>query len=161
MKAEINKETKAKFFALYWGNNVVCSHPENFEKCYLNLKPLSQINDEDAIEVAKISLRKNQDWIPFEIIKWDWCWRVIVNREPSITNPSVNLEMIIKIDFDVNENEIFFEWDHIHSKGIGVEQRHLPNAIYVYDFLRSRGYVLPWMGLSVDEMVEAGWIKLI
>lgn len=29
------------------------------------------------------------------------------------------------------------------------------------DYLRSRGYALPWMGLSVDEMVEAGWIKLI
>jgi hypothetical protein len=29
------------------------------------------------------------------------------------------------------------------------------------DYLRSKGYALPWMGLSVDEMVEAGWIKLI
>jgi hypothetical protein len=29
------------------------------------------------------------------------------------------------------------------------------------DYLRSKGYALPWMGLSVEEMVEAGWIKLI
>lgn len=28
------------------------------------------------------------------------------------------------------------------------------------DYLRSKGYALPWMGLSVEEMVEAGWIKL-
>ena len=28
------------------------------------------------------------------------------------------------------------------------------------DYLRSKGYALPWMGLSVDEMIEVGWIKL-
>lgn len=30
----------------------------------------------------------------------------------------------------------------------------------LYDILRSKGYALPWMGLSVEEMVDAGWIKL-
>lgn len=29
------------------------------------------------------------------------------------------------------------------------------------DYLRSKGYALPWMGLSVEEMIQAGWIKLI
>lgn len=29
------------------------------------------------------------------------------------------------------------------------------------DYLRSKGYALPWMGLTVEEMVEAGWIKLV
>jgi hypothetical protein len=29
-----------------------------------------------------------------------------------------------------------------------------------YDYLRSRGYALPWMGISVEKMIEAGWIKL-
>lgn len=33
--------------------------------------------------------------------------------------------------------------------------------LYITDYLRSKGYALPWMGLSVDQMVEAGWIKLI
>lgn len=28
------------------------------------------------------------------------------------------------------------------------------------DCLRSKGYVLPWMGLSVEKLVEYGWIKL-
>lgn len=28
-------------------------------------------------------------------------------------------------------------------------------------YLRSKGYAVDWMGLSVEEMVEAGWIKLI
>lgn len=29
------------------------------------------------------------------------------------------------------------------------------------DFYRSKGYAVPWLGLSVDKMVEFGWIKLI
>jgi hypothetical protein len=28
------------------------------------------------------------------------------------------------------------------------------------DYLRSKGYALPWMGISVDEMVEREWITL-
>lgn len=28
------------------------------------------------------------------------------------------------------------------------------------DFLRSRGYALPWMGLSVEKLVQSGWVKL-
>ena len=28
------------------------------------------------------------------------------------------------------------------------------------DYLRSKGYALPWLGLSVEEMIEAGWIKI-
>lgn len=28
------------------------------------------------------------------------------------------------------------------------------------DYLRSKGYALPYMGLSVDQLVEYGWIKL-
>lgn len=30
-----------------------------------------------------------------------------------------------------------------------------------YQYLQSKGYVLPWMGLSVQEMIEACWIKLV
>jgi hypothetical protein len=28
------------------------------------------------------------------------------------------------------------------------------------DYLRSKGYALPWMDLSVEDLVEYGWIKL-
>lgn len=37
-------------------------------------------------------------------------------------------------------------------------------SVYKYseqsDYLRSQGYAIPWNGISVDDMVEAGWIKL-
>ena len=32
--------------------------------------------------------------------------------------------------------------------------------LYITDFLRSKGYALPYMGLSVETMVEYGWVKL-
>lgn len=28
------------------------------------------------------------------------------------------------------------------------------------DFLRLRGYAVPWAGLSVEQLIEYGWIKL-
>lgn len=40
-----------------------------------------------------------------------------------------------------------------YIKSIGVE---LKDA----DWLRSKSYALPWMGLSVQELIEYGWIKL-
>lgn len=29
------------------------------------------------------------------------------------------------------------------------------------DYFRYRGYAIPWMGITVDEQIKAGWIKLI
>lgn len=31
---------------------------------------------------------------------------------------------------------------------------------YDVDYLRSKGYALPWMGVSVEEQVNRGWVKL-
>lgn len=33
--------------------------------------------------------------------------------------------------------------------------------LVIADFLRSRRYALPYLGISVEEQIEAGWIKLI
>jgi hypothetical protein len=33
--------------------------------------------------------------------------------------------------------------------------------LHICDFLRSKGYAIPWMGFSVDELIELGWVKLI
>lgn len=29
-----------------------------------------------------------------------------------------------------------------------------------YDYLRIKGYALPWMGLGVEQLIEYGWVKL-
>ena len=33
-------------------------------------------------------------------------------------------------------------------------------SVYDADYLRSKGYALPWMGISVNKLVEYGWVKL-
>jgi len=123
MKAEINNENKAKFFAQYWGQRIV-SHDEypykstniiegslikkySEDTYFIYLKPLSSISDEDAEIIDLRSEDYNEDgW-------WD-------------------------------KHGDFYWWSYADV-----------------DYLRSKGYALSWMGLSVDEMVEAGWIKLI
>lgn len=54
-----------------------------------------------------------------------------------------------------------------HSFGNRIEkakeqiQEDCHNDIHMSDYLRAKGYALPWMGISVEKLVEYGWIKLI
>lgn len=32
--------------------------------------------------------------------------------------------------------------------------------VVIYQYLQSKGYALPFMGLSVEQLVEYGWVKL-
>lgn len=77
MKAEINIDNKARFFALYWGQKVWCNqnyyefyvdfdalHRDHLSSTsYLLLKPLSSISDEDAI---KIGFESSKEFLRFE-----------------------------------------------------------------------------------------------
>lgn len=132
MKAEINNETKAKFFAQYWAQEIQRHQSSHltfeinknfllgFPDAYIELNPLSSISDEDAIEVAKI--------LGFP-------------EKYQLKNGKAFISELLKGD------GMLFNY-------------HPFNTLLSFDFLRSCGYALPFMGLSVDEMVEAGWIKL-
>lgn len=126
MKAEINNENKEKFFAQYWGQDVLFDYPAKLgpypinhsrnwehEAHLLYLKPLSSISDEDAIELGY-----------------------------QICDDTLNA------NYGMSPSGCFLdEMDEFLSSDA--------------DYLRSKGYALPWMGLSVYEMIEAGWIKLV
>lgn len=163
MKTEINNENKARFFAQYWGQLVLRSltNGGNFhlyqvgfgnqyynELDYLELKPFSSISDEDAIEVAKIvCARHNRHYKESEITyKMEGKWKVI---------------LMVK---NIERYEI-----HIMSDGIGFVDRlkdgcgdknyYCPSQFHVSDFLRSHGYLVPFKGLTCEEIIEAGWAK--
>lgn len=132
-------ENKAKFFALYWGQKAARSpfwndkippgrnHPElalNFEnKFYLELIPLSQITDEDALKAYRFH------WSPesFE-----------------------DIEEANKID-----TPVAVEWLKNYGK-----PKYIKLTIEGSDYLRSKGYALPFLGISVDQQIEWGWIRL-
>ena len=125
MKPQINNESKARFFALYWNqlvmrcegdNFLITNIPERWSTAHwLELTSLQDITDEDAIEVVKIV----RPAIPY-----------ILNPK----NARPFCEGYLSIDNGISS--------------------------LVADYLRSCGYALPYMGLSVEEMIEAGWIKL-
>lgn len=133
---ENNLENKSKFFALYWGfkclrnellNDNIPAHKVDTSNCkglpqqYLELKPLSQISDEDKIHICSLlGIANYKDAYGFE----DLFVSVNNNIQSYLSDDS--------IDF----------------------------TLECYDYLRSRGYALPWMGLSVEQLVEYGWVKL-
>lgn len=145
MEAEINNENKAKFFAQYWGQLVLRSltNGGNFhlyqvgfgnqyynELDYLELKSLSNISDVDAIDVAKINTS----------IHWN------NGLTPNVWKNSFGQTIV--------------------SNGTGIIDKYGQTIISEHylsytqvDLLRSRGYLVPWMGLSCEEIIEAVWAK--
>lgn len=133
-------ENKAKFFAQYWGQKILKGIPydapslgcrrvwaKNIDRgilvSYLELKPLSQITDEDAKEVigaTECHLRQNDEHSGY---------------------------------FGMSPSGIFV--DSLNGYG---DSYHIGNK--QLDYLRSKGYVLPYNGLSVENQIEYGWVKL-
>jgi len=177
-------KNKAKFFAQYWSSNVaeydfkksdydfVCvktllKSTEEIDNWCLYLAPLSMISDEDAIEVASLCYpdskrfivdRSNQD------SKYKNHFLIHVNSEPD----NINLVKHISINkyCAINANWHFGEYQGEKPKSFKVnlgEQiaQKVPIPMYaIIDFLRSKGYALPFMGLSVEQQIEYGWSKL-
>ena len=151
---ENNTENKAKFFAQYWGQEVLKypglnpvfeiqwqefnPHIENEEikpiqDGYLELKPLSSITDEDAIEVSSLLTQEKY---------------IVVERTDQYISLSKG-----KYDFFIwFDGEILFNNDN--ASQLPLERMH------VYDFFRLNGFALPWNGISVQEQIERGWVKL-
>lgn len=134
-------ENKAKFFFIYYGQRIWRYPHSNgvttllyidantvHDKIYvgfrghLELRSLSSITDEDAIELVK-----THGYIENQLTEENG--RSLVNS-------------IIK-----GTDMPFF---YIKKEKFG----------HTIDYLRSRGYALPYMGASVETMVEWGWIKL-
>lgn len=135
-------ENKAKFFALYYGQEVL-TRDDGFRKFwklgsevsiesslskygydygyYLELTPLSQITDEDAIVCAKIAY----------VFDDTEAGKIAEKRCQTAENGK---DWVI-------ENETSLE-------------------LGITDFLRSKGYTLPWLDTTVEQQIEFGWIKL-
>ena len=142
-------ENKSKFFALYWGieetgsDNYSHIMPDSWNEFpyfignqYLILTPLSQISDEDAIEVARILYGESDNF-------------AIEFNAAGITSVSPYGLTCYGNTIDINwSGEVFYEAASSMS------------ILKAYDYLRSKGYALTWMGLSVEQLVEYGWVKL-
>lgn len=103
-----------------------------FSDHYLELKSLSAITDEDAIEVAKIVSGNELEKF---ILKDEF--RVLV----SCGNDDIG---------------IWFDGEILMSDN---EQYPLL-VLGCYDYLRSRGYLLPFRQYSKQQLLDMGWAKI-
>jgi len=146
MKTKINNENKARFFAGYLGQKVLATSLKGTSldgkwidlvqsnKCdaEIRLKPISSITEQYAIEVLNILMGTEGNMYQnwHDDLKSNWL-------------------RIIKADL----------LDQFGSRQLALAP-YFARTWECGDYLKSKGYALPWMGLSVDEMVDAGWIKL-
>jgi len=148
---ENNIVNKQRFFCLYFGQQVARYvlndgsyakstdvHPIGLMNAadYLELKSLSSITNEDAIEVAKLCVPK---FIVVRTLEGDKYLRTFYNDCDDYL-------MLSKDKFKIG-------W--CLKSGMRIEDSFYPSA--VIDFLRSRGYLLPFMDLSVEDILKYGW----
>lgn len=148
-------ENKAKYFALYWGQSIL-RFPIVDEQSP-HAKPAN-------VEIPSWALYKEYNY-----------WSVQngyleLKSLLSITNEDV-ME-VAKIYYSYNQyaysdhNEYI---EDITKEGRDIIQRLINGTLAshsmlilsnILDYLRSKGYALPWMGLSVEQQIEFGWVKL-
>lgn len=168
-------DNKVEFFSLHYGQKIMRTEQTALLLCdplavgngdwFLELTPLSSISDEDAIEIAKIL---NPELYPdpkFKISK-GYSKRghnisenvLCIEVKNLIPFPIERYYLWSLIQIDLEENEIIT--GSFENDGDLLVDDHSENILHVYDYLRSRGYALPWFGLLVEELVNRGWVKL-
>lgn len=127
-------ENKAKLFAQYWGQRV-----GNF------------VGSTGLFTISQLYFKKSsvkQSWLelkPLSSIRDEELTSIVKFYEPTAHN--VKLEDN-QIEFD------FIYGDQGSSGAIEISDG------YCLDWLRSNGFATEWMGLSVENLVSFGWIKL-
>ena len=147
MKTQNTLENKARFFAQYFGqhvlyftsdflrkiNNLTLDSVENDD--YLELKPLSHISDEDVIQGITYLYNITREALG-----------EILEIKHYFTFSSITT---IEIGCNFKTSRSIHHWSG--TKKIGS---------FEADYFRSKGYALPYMDLSVEDLVEYGWVKL-
>ena len=145
---ETDLNLKARFFALYWGQKVFKYHIKG-----------SHINIEDISNILLVSKSKDINHIflhlkPLSRISDEDALWTINNHHFKFENPILELSKLKALTKEIHISYIFND-----------ATRHLilkPENLYPhnYDYLRSKGYALPYMDLSVEDLQNYGWIKL-
>ena len=180
MKTQNTLENKAKFFTQYWRQDILCRVIFGKNKneiimhntpcsnlklgeiidSYLELKPLSQISDEDAIHIARVCHQVPNS--NFEIKRQD-----DIIHATNIDNVGIERHICINFKYaTINCNiRIPDDNDKLVNYKVNISEIHMNASrvvgyIQSLDYIRSKGYAIPYMDLSVKDLIEYGWIKL-
>lgn len=138
-------ENKAKFFAQYWGQEVFF-----VPNLIWTGNPPEPSHEEWGEAIV------NEYWMP----------KILNSTFP----------MFLKSLLDISDDEAIevAKLEYVGDKYFKVETGK--TSVYLLhcfingeystqnwrtvDYLRSKGYALPWMGLSVEQQIEYGWVTL-
>jgi hypothetical protein len=167
---EANKaKIKERFFAQYWDQYVLydirdkqrevkqplacfdelvslCEDTKYFTAL---LTSLADITDEHAIEVAK--RLNNAAFISHK--KW------------KVEHVENGCASYVKVWSKLSYHEFEIDYDGVGLHLIDSETKESPtthdaDTLFAYDYLRSKGYALPFNGLSVEDQIKEGFAKL-
>lgn len=127
-------ENKEKFFAQYWGqevHKVKMSHSDPICKVGAHLH--GNKIEEDYLELTPLSQIMDEH--------------------------SLQVSKILDANFDENILSDSARIFHI-NRGKSHVLPSRPCRSDVCDYIRSKGYAMPYMGLSVEKQIGYGWIKL-
>ncbi|MCT4253683.1 hypothetical protein HZP34_02925 [Elizabethkingia anophelis] len=150
---ENNLENKAKFVAQYLGAQV--SYPDTDNKlitCKLHGVSLSEI---------ETTYKRKKKGCVGDILSF--------KSNGNHNSDFINAYLELKPLEDITDED----FNLITNYGIMNPDPSIGDPVFTFkvgglrlsdltttDFLRSKGYALPWMGLSVDKQIEYGWVKL-
>jgi len=136
MELQNTLENKAKFFAQYWGQAV--------------------IQDVDNSGVSQIYPVVQSNMYRFE--------ESILLLKPLSSITDEDLELLVPIVQSTSYHGSYLKPNMVKqifndylNKGSSL---HGTQWWQMKDFLRSKGYALPYNGLSVEKQIEYGWVKL-
>ena len=130
MKTQNTLENKAKFFAHYFSQNVLYFSSDFLRK--IDNLTLDSIENDDYLELKPLSQISDKDL--------EKCLNILGQR--------LDLESFRESFIEGLSNRDFYA------------QFYPVRAIEIADYLRSKGYALTYMDLSVEDLVEYGWVKL-
>lgn len=126
-------KNKAKFFAQYWGQKVLVSLVKP-HMCIFDVP-----HDNEYILLTLLSSITDEDAI--EVAK------IMYPKDKHNEKDSLNWGKDIVREIIEGQTDKDVIW--------------FAGIIPVVDYLRSRGYALPWTSVSVEQQVEWGWVKPI
>ena len=169
--------TKQKLASLYFGQKII-NHPEynNDYLVYINnitlgwltdeseyrliLKSLSEITDEDVIHIARVCHQVPNS--NFEIKRQD-----DIIHATNIDNVGIERHICINFKYaTINCNmRIPDDNDKLINYKVNIAEIHMNASrvvgyIQSVDYLRSKGYALPYNDLSIDELIKKRWIEI-
>lgn len=127
---------------------------------YLSLKRVINLTDEEAIEVAKL-MYSFVDWIdetvPFVVKRF----KELSSRDPAEIDVSFRAITMgeTRGNYHLKIYDVGFYLGYETPNML--QSIPLHGYIRVIDYLRSKGYALPFRDISIEQQIEYGWIKII